>query len=58
MADARTERDKIRDRDLAIMDAIAAKHGEGHHLFWVAMQVATENLRAHDERRAKATGAA
>jgi hypothetical protein len=44
-------RDKIRDQGIAMMDAIKAKHGEDHPMFWAAMAVTTENLRAFDEGR-------
>ena len=30
-------RAKIRDQGLAMMDAIKAKHGEDHPMFWAAM---------------------
>jgi hypothetical protein len=46
------ERAKIRDQGLNFMDAIKAKHGEDHPMFWSAMAVTTENLRAFDERHA------
>lgn len=44
-------RDKIRDHGIAMMDAIKAKHGEDHPMFWSAMAVTTENLRAFDQGR-------
>lgn len=45
------QRDKIRDLGIKMMDAIKAKHGEDHPMFWAAMAVTTENLRAFDEDR-------
>lgn len=44
------QRDRIRDSGIAMMDAIKAVHGEGE-MFFRAMAVTTENLRAFDERR-------
>lgn len=44
------ERARIRDEDLARMDAIKEKHGEDHPLFWRAMQFATERLHQFDKR--------
>lgn len=49
------ERDRIRDRGLMFMDRIKAVHGEDHPMFWRAMAVATENLRAFDEITATST---
>lgn len=45
------ERDRIRDEGLARLDETAAKYGEDSHLFWLAMQFATERLRQFDARR-------
>jgi hypothetical protein len=44
------DRDRIRDEDLARMDAIKTEHGEDHRLFWLAMEFATLRLAAFDLR--------
>lgn len=41
---------RIGDEGMARMDAMKAKYGEDHHLFWLAMQFATESLKQFDAR--------
>lgn len=44
------EFEKIRDRGMAMMDAIKAKHGEGE-MFFRAMAVMVDQLQEHQDRK-------